>query len=361
MTRAAAAVALVALLALAPSASGLFDLIQGGTTRLKIDRGIYAKLKEEGVRVVRLRPAKLAGRVVTMPVTAGQIDPARASGTITQDGGFRLAGGGRKVSVDHFGVSTPKKWLSARIGGKQVRFASLKGFGFGRRGFGDEWEADRLLLTRVAADRLNRGLGLDGLFRAGHSFGSIAGTTEPVATRAASGEIRVAIAEGFNEKLESLGVKFVGFETNPVSETPLTWSFALLGGAVALDMSSGSVGAESGWRIYANPDGPGTVMTLTNMAVGFDTKLLGANAHLHDAFGAFTPIGGVPLATLDTTAAARLVDPGSRTMTLSGAPAALTQSFADRLNEVFAQPKGKSPLFFAGEPLGTVSVSLTTH
>jgi hypothetical protein len=126
-------------------------------------------------------------------------------------------------------------------------------------------------------------------------------------------------------------------------------------------MSSGSVGAESGWRIYANPDGPGTVMTLTNMAVGFDTKLLGANAHLHDAFGAFTPIGGVPLATLDTTAAARLVDPGSRTMTLSGAPAALTQSFADRLNEVFAQPKGKSPLFFAGEPLGTVSVSLTTH
>jgi hypothetical protein len=69
----------------------------------------------------------------------------------------------------------------------------------------------------------------------------------------------------------------------------------------------------------------------------------------------------VPLGTLDLAAATRQIDPAARTMTLINAAATLTQSFADRLNEVFAQPQGKSPLFTAGEPLGTASVSLQTH
>ena len=48
-------------------------------------------------------------------------------------------------------------------------------------------------------------------------------------------------------------------------------------------------------------------------------------------------------------------------MTLTGTPVKIGPGFVDRLNEVFGGPKGKPNLFAYDEPLGTVSVTLTTH
>ena len=96
---AAIAIALVALLALAPGASGLFDLVVGGQARLKLERGLHAKLKDEGVRIVKLGPGEVSGRTTTLPVTGGQMDPAGATGVLTAKGGLKLIAAGPPAEV----------------------------------------------------------------------------------------------------------------------------------------------------------------------------------------------------------------------------------------------------------------------
>jgi hypothetical protein len=370
--RSALVLTVFALLAFVPSASGLLDVIEGGTTRLKLDRGISARLKEEGVRVVRVKPARLSGRVATMPVTAGQIDPAGASGTLTQDGGIGFVVGKRTVPVDHFGINTAEEWVSARIAGKRVRFASFEGFDFSRKGFGNTWEVGSLPLTGTAAGLLNRRLGLQGVFRAGRSFGSIAGTTVPESTRVESGSILLVGIGNFPffGKLKEIGADLRGFEVTPEKIEPPTWRFPLITGEMGLDMRSGFVGAEAGWRIYANPEAPGAVMTLTNMSVYFEPPgvrpltergRLVAGMQIHDASGQPKDLGTVTLGTFGVAPGTQLVDPSARTMTLLGTPVTITPFFADRLNEIFSGPKGKPNLFEYGEPIGGMEVALKSH
>jgi hypothetical protein len=300
------------------------------------------------------------------------MDPAGASGTLTQEGGIRFIAGKTVVSLDHIGLSTANQQVSARIDGRRVTLAAFDGFSSSRSGFGNAYEIEALPLTPKAARLLRRKLGLHGVFKAGRrgSLGSIEGTTVPVSTRVESGSIELAIAEGFFEKLKSIEAGLVGFETTPVTQTPLTYRFPLITGEVTLDMRGGFAEAEAGWRIYANPEGPGAVMTLTNMTMNFEMPplrgisemgRLGANMQIHDAAGNPTFPGGTTLGTTLLGTGLQQVDPASRTMTLTSTPVTIGNGFVDRLNEVFAAPKGKPNLFTDGEPLGSVSVSLQTH
>jgi hypothetical protein len=367
----AAAACLLGLLALAPSAWGLADSIVGGKTRLALDPALFRLLSKEGVRVAPQRPGKLSGRVATLPVSSGQIDPAGASGTLTQEGGIRFAAGGTVVPLDHFGISTANQQVSARIDGRRVKLALVDGFTFSRRGFGNAYRIETLRLTPRAAGLLNRKLGLTGVFKAGRgSFGSIEGTTLPERTRVESGSIELAGAEGFFEKLKLIEAGLVGFETTPLSQTPPTYRFPLITGELTLDMRGGFAGAEAGWEIFADPNGPGAVMTLSNMTMNFEMPpvrplaemgRLTAQMQIHDAAGNPRSLGTVTLGTLILPTGTQRVDPASRTMTLAATPVKIGNAFVDRLNEVLAGPKGKPTLFTYEEPLGSVGVSLTAH
>jgi hypothetical protein len=82
---------------------------------------------------------------------------------------------------------------------------------------------------------------------------------------------------------------------------------------------------------------------------------------IHDAFGHPTELGTVTLGTFDVAPGTQRIEPAARKMTLPGTPVTITPYFADRLNEIFAGPKGKPNLFEYGEPIGGLEVSLTSH
>ena len=54
-------------------------------------------------------------------------------------------------------------------------------------------------------------------------------------------------------------------------------------------------------------------------------------------------------------------EPKARTISLAGAPLALTDATAQALNETFAKPQGKTNVFQSGEALGTLSFNVVAE
>jgi hypothetical protein len=111
-------------------------------------------------------------------------------------------------------------------------------------------------------------------------------------------------------------------------------------------------------------------MTLSNMTMNFEMPpvrplaemgRLTAQMQVHDAAGNPRSLGTVTLGTLILPTGTQRVDPASRTMTLNREPVKIGSAFVDRLNEVFAAPRGKPTLFAYDESLGSLAVSLTAH
>ena len=152
------AAALVAMLAIAPLASAASDPVSSGTTTLTINNGLSKKAKKAGIKITAVKPSKIKGTKATFAVTGGEIEPTTGVGTLTHSGGLKIKWGKKSVTLKSFTVSTKAKSLSAKVGGKTVKVASLAGTSTARLGFGASVSAKKVKLTSAGANALNKAL-----------------------------------------------------------------------------------------------------------------------------------------------------------------------------------------------------------
>lgn len=172
-----------------------------------------------------------------------------------------------------------------------------------------------------------------------------------------SGSFRLDLDPGTVAKIESLG-----FDVSPIASSggasePLVFSAPLLGGRIDPTMAHTFGFAEGGFRI-ADPDSPGPTVEWWNLGISFETGKLPSSGVAHTEFGQVAPGAAGPLATVDLSPATVVVDPIARTVTVTGAEATLEPPVVDYINQVFAIDRGKAPVLTAGDPLGTVSMTM---
>ncbi len=153
------AAALFALLAFAPFAAAAPDPVESGSTTVTLNNGFVKTLKKHGVKVLKIKPAKLKGRKATFPVVGGEVDPTNGAGTLKHSGGLKFKRGKKSAPVKALVIDTTKKGLFAKVAGKKVKLATLAGLSYTRAGFGVALTVNKLKLTKAAAKKLNKKLG----------------------------------------------------------------------------------------------------------------------------------------------------------------------------------------------------------
>ncbi|HXS47898.1 MAG TPA: hypothetical protein VN756_10600, partial [Solirubrobacterales bacterium] len=339
-----------------------FDPAGDGSTVLRLNRGLFQLLRKEGVHLSKSTAGKVEGRVITLPIEAGQVDPTTGKGSVSLEGGIELWAGRRRVALTGLNFDSGRRTLTGKIGTRTLLIASAFGIRSTRNGFGANIDVKGLAMRSTAAKILNRKLGLDGVIRRNRTFAEATTYAQPGAVTIVSGSLALAGNEETFAKLKSLDVRVTPFESATLlSESPPTFGFPLLSGGapVPLDLSSGGVRSETGLMlIQQGGSSTPTVLSLMGLSVSLESKLISADVSVQPQSSGVSRFGVTPIATLDTPGASMSIDPGARTITLANVSATITQFLAERLNDAFAKPQGKAPLFDAGEPLGTVTVAV---
>lgn len=329
--------------------------IASGTTRLELSRGLFKALKRDDVRLTKTGPGRIRGRFVKLPVSGGSIDLPTATGSIESTGGFRFRAGRRSVKLTKLTLDTSKRGLHGTIAGRKLRLAAVKRYTPSRAGWGAAVAVRNLRLTRQASSLLNRKLGLDA-FRPGRAFASVFSNVQPSDVQIVGGSFRLDFDAGTVAKIRSLGFELIPLASSDAQSDPPVFSSSLLGGQIDPTTALTWGYAEGGFRII-DPDSPGPSADWWNLGFSFETGKLLSSGLAHTAFGQLAPEPPAPLAAVDLAGAQVVVDPFGRIVTLS-ARATLEPGVADYINETFAESRGKAPVMAAGDPLGTVSMTL---
>src|SRR4051794_34401694 len=274
------AAALFALLAFAPFASAASDPIGSGTTTVTLNKGTLRVWKKRGVRVSKVSPAKISGTKASFTVKEGSLDPTTGAGTLSHNGGLKFKARRKSVTVKNLVIDTSKKSLSANVGGKKLKLASIVGFSFARNGFGVNLTIKKLKLTGAAAKQLNKKLGFSakrkghkrprrGPFKANQVLGSGSSETQP---------LTVTIVPGgnvsFTPNATTLGkLAKVGVVVNTIAPTtspkPGEFAFPISGGTISPAGTAGKTETAGGLNLVQNL-GPGAETTITLGAFFFD-------------------------------------------------------------------------------------------
>jgi hypothetical protein len=353
-------VLILTALAVLPAAGAHADTIKGGNVHLKLNSALAKRLKEEGVRLVGLKPARAGHVAVTLPITSGGMDGQYGSGYLFLGGGFKLRAGKRSATVRRLLLDTSKRFLTGVVNGATVKLASLPPQRTTIGIFEIETVLNSLKLTSKAASTFNRRLGLHGTFRAGRSFGRAAAKVNFESLGVRSGQLSLAIDNAFREKLQAVEAA--------ISSTAI--SAPIQTGQLNRDLADGLLFSEAGFQI-TQKDEP------FDYTIGFLTLSLDLGSHaLAGAANVNTkeprlPFSG-PLATLPPFPVAEpfsqqpysplvSLNPETGEATASALSATLSPELAKLMNEVFGAAKGKPDFFKPGEPLGAVSFTALTR
>jgi hypothetical protein len=348
-----AAVALVGVMAFAPTVWGAAQPLAGGKARLALNRGLLRAMKEEGIVLRALRPARLRGRILTLPVTSGAYDRDASSALFAHSGGLELAAGGRSVALRRLTLNASSGVLTATVAGRRMRLAKLGRAELSPDGFDARLVARRLPLARAAATALNRALRLAGAFRPGRSLGSVNALGKAAAVEIAFGTIAIGGPETTFSKLQSrevqLGIWGGSERWGGGAET--YFLFGVDPTVLPPDASAGVLGSDPDDGISMEIQAPPP----RNMLLRGPSLDLGArelSATVSSLSGADPT--RVTVATLDYGAATFQVRPRVGVFELMGIRAVATQFVADQLNARFETPG----LFQAGETFARITVTL---
>jgi hypothetical protein len=268
------AAALFALLAFAPLASAAPDPVSSGTTTITLNKGWTKYLKTFGIKIQKVGNAKVKGTKVTLKVTGGEMDPTNGRGTLTLGGGLKFKAGKKSATVKALVMNTGKKLLTAKVSGKKVKLAKLKGLSFSRNGFGVNVKLKTLKLEKAGAKQLNKKLGFakgkPKPFLAGKNIGKARSESQPAT---------VAIVPGGNVSFDAskeLLLKLKDVETNASVISPTTekglgsYLLPITGGTISPTATAGQVQTAGGLLLTQKLDkGDGsfleTEITLGNM------------------------------------------------------------------------------------------------
>jgi hypothetical protein len=341
------ALALLASLALAPSAQATYDPVGSGSTKLTIDKGFSAFLKRNGITLTASAGAKRKGSSITLPVPSGNLDPTLGMGEINSEGSIAFQGAKGKVPLRKITVKTKNSTLIAKVGGGQLKVATSSKRSSARSGFGTRYTARTLKLTAKAATRLNKKLRPGTPFAQGQVIGSLATDAQPrLITILAQNKATIALDPAFAAKMDGLFVSI-----NPIfpaEHVGPTFTFPIIaGGQLAPNGSEGTL--RSGGQLE--------FLQLAAGQVFWNEPWLDLATRSDSAEVDIEPTPAFPgklgrIGILDLGAAAVSSDPKARTISVQGAPLTLTAEGAKHFNEAFAEGKAA---FSAGEAFGALS------
>lgn len=355
-------VAILAALALLVPAMASADGIDGGNVHLKLGSGLAKALRQEGVQLVGVKPAKAGKSGVTLPVSSGLLDPKFGSGYLFLDGGFKLRAGKRTASLKRLVLNTAKRSLSGKVGGAKMTVAKLSPQRASRDGFALDMTLKSLTLTAKAAAALNHKLGLAGTFKAGRSLGSAAAVAHFEWLGVTGGEMVFTIEESFRKKLASVEA-FVGASGSAMlrNTAPIIVAMPLEGGQVAPDGSAGVLLSQGGLSLAQHDEPFDHTIAFLDTNLSLESHLVTGDAN-YNPNPQQVPFSG-PFATLGSPnfPGAGGGDPETGVVGSPPVPAALNPNFAKVLNEVLGTPKGKPELFTAGELIGFFAYEAQTR
>lgn len=330
-----------------------YDPIGSGTTRFRLDPSFLSLLKQHGVTVSALSPARMRAGAVTFPVAGGKFDPVRERGTVQHEGGLRFERGGRKILFRALQLKTIARrspW-SVKLGGSQLKLTSGARVAIARRGFGERVKATSLGLSAKATTRLAKKLDLRGVIEAGQPLGSSTTTTQPrTVTLLERGKAELTFDSGFEAKLKSL---FVAVTPIFPAEHPGPFTLPVFGGRVSPSGSEGSV-VTSGSIEFLQLGGGQVFWAASSLDLAL--RAVSPEVDVEPSPPYSGKVGPVTVAAL--TSAPFAADARSRRLSLSDATLSLSPASADTFNEVFAKPQEREGVFAAGEPVGVISLQL---
>jgi hypothetical protein len=281
-----ASAALIAMLVVVPLASAATaNPILGGSTALTINKSVLKGLKKDGLKITAVKPAKLKGSKATFPVTGGQIAATTGAGTITHGGGLKIKWDKKSVTLKGFSVSTTGKSLSAKMGSKTVKLATLAAVSATRLGFGNSVAAKKVKLTAAAAKTLNNKLApaptktkkngktitkvvkAKPPFKANTVLGSSTTEVEPETDNVLPADNMVFNGDaGLLTKLADVGVKV---ETiSPTTTNGTTFTSAISGGTISPLGTSGQVNSSGGLKLVQVLPTSATTSITTTITLG---------------------------------------------------------------------------------------------
>jgi hypothetical protein len=395
------AAALFALLAFAPFASAAPDPVASGTTTVTLNGGFSKALKKGGVKLLGLSPATVKGKTVTLPVSGGSVDPVSGQGTVTHSGAIKFKAGKKSVSLTSLELNTTTASLSAKIGKKTLKVASVKGFTASRDGFGVDLKVTKLKLTGKAAKELNKALappvkktsGKKGkgkastskkkkaakaqpIFKANQVLGGSTSTTQPSTLAVLpSGNATLTTSLPTVTKLAKVGVKIdtVSPTTVAAEGPPPAYAFPIGGESISPTATAGIVKTTGGLKLNQvfKPGEAETTLTLGAIWVDLGAKtatveVVVESKGISDKLN-LGVLGRSSIADVSLTGATVTADPATRTVSVQNASATLQAVTAEVLNSVFVEAyegvtkeTGKEK-FAAGDPLGTFSFTAQTE
>lgn len=380
LTAVAIAVAVVASLALAQLASAAANPVApGGKTTITLNSGLVNKLKKSKVKLSGISPATVKGKTVTLPIGSGSIDTAGA-GELEHEGGLKFKAGKKSVKVTALVLTTSTNSITAKVGSKTMKLATVAGASASRNGFGTNVSASSLKLTSKAAKELNKKLGLPtktkkkkngkkvkgtpAPFKANQVLGKSATETQPKTLGVQpTGAINLTLDPSDISKLAEVGTELqLIAPATPVALTTVGFPIGTTG-TIAPSAKEGSVRSLGGIKLHQPLGGSEeTNITLNAIWVELSTGRATVEVTIQSTIppanlGEFHRIS---IATLDMSGATIKEDPAAHTVTVENGKANLEATTATVLNEVLGTPYGKKP-FNAGDPLGTFSFTATTE
>jgi hypothetical protein len=339
----------LAVCALLPTAGASAQPIETASVQLQLNSALAKKLKQEGVRLVALGPARAKGRNVTLPATESSLEPGGGSGYLYLGGGLKWQAGKGVATLRRLLLNVEKNVLVAVLNGSTIKLADLAPQQFTLTGFDFTDAVSSLKLTGRGAALLNRRLGLDRVFKAGRSLGSATATGRFSALRLTGGDVTLTVDNAFRERLQSVeaDVRF-----------PLPIS--IQGGELTSSLS-GFVFAVNGLQIFQHYSSAGgetfdRSISFIGTTISLETHQVAGGANVGYEPPRL-PYSG-PLATILDSPIGFNPETGEAGATF---PMALDAAMASLLNETVGAKKGKPTLFSGGEVLGTISFTARTR
>jgi hypothetical protein len=343
--------ALIASLTPAAPAAATYDPVGGGTTRITLDNAFFGLLKGHGVKLIAKAPVKLKGKTVTFPVSGGLLDPVAVKGSVDHAGSLVFQAGPHKLPLKALTLKTTqaRSPLSAKFGGGQLKLAASAKLSTARSGFGLAAKVGAIKLSAKVAERLDRKLGLRGVFVAGQPFGTSLTNAQPATVAIEpAGKASLELAPEFLAKLSGL---FVALNPIfPAEHLGPAFTLPIGAGQIAPDAASGTL--QIAGSLEAIQQGGGQVF-LRELWPDLGAHTASVEFDLEPSPPYPGKLGRVPI--LDLGAGSVSSNPTARTITVAGATASLQAATATAFNEAFAKPQGKANVFRAGDLLGTIS------
>ncbi|HEX5989063.1 MAG TPA: hypothetical protein VFY75_02460 [Solirubrobacterales bacterium] len=315
-----------------------------GSATVTLNNGFVKSLKKQGVKIVKIKPAKLKGKKATFPVVGGEMDPTNGAGTLNLGGGLKFKHGKKSAPVKALVVNTQKKGLFAKVAGKKVKLATVAGWSYTRAGFGVSLTVKKMMVTKTAAKKLNKKLG----FKKGKK--PFVGNRLMGSAKAEEQPATVTIVPGGNVSFKAdqdLLLKLKDVETNASVIAPTTekgfgdYELPITGGNISPAGTAGQVQTGGGLLLTQKLDkGDGsfleTEITLGNMWLDLSAKTVTVEVVAKSNASSALNLGNLGRSSIaDLTITGVTADAAARTVSVSSS--AVLQPISAEVLEGFVQ------------------------